>query len=41
MGQPTRHENVLPRPRRIKMDIYNDVMSAVKQELTGGEVVMR
>jgi predicted transcriptional regulator len=27
----------LPRPKRNKMEIYNDILSAIKAELTSGE----
>lgn len=28
----------MPKPKRNKMEIYNDILSAIKSELTNGEV---
>jgi predicted transcriptional regulator len=30
-------ERYLPKPKRNKMEIYNDILSAIAQELTNGE----
>jgi predicted transcriptional regulator len=31
------HGGYLPKPKRNKMEIYNDILSAIAQELTDGE----
>jgi predicted transcriptional regulator len=31
------HSGYLPKPKRNKMEIYNDILSAIKVELTNGE----